>query len=711
MSRRVEPGRQRWRLFAICGGLVLITLAVYWPAVNCDFVDYDDLGYVTENPHVQQGLTGAEVKWAFTSGDESNWHPLTWLSHALDCQLYGLKPAGHHRTNLLFHAANVVLLFWVLWRMTGAMWRSAFVAALFAWHPAHVESVAWVSERKDVLSAFFWFLTMLAYVGYVDGLKSHGSKSKIYYGLALVCFALGLMAKPMLVTLPFVLLLMDCWPLGRIYDLRPRHDVRGRFTIYDSRDAVRPSLGGQVKGAPADSVTQARISWGRAIWEKVPFLLLAMASSVVTYLVQRKGGAVSTSLSIGERVANAAVSYLRYVGKLFWPENLSVLYPHPGSWPVGLVVGAALFLAAVTAGAFWLRRRPYLLIGWLWFLGTLVPVIGLVQVGVQSMADRYTYLPAIGVFVMVAWGAPELFARLAGHKWLPAVAGIVLAACLMVTSLQLSYWKNSETLFSRAVAVTKNNYLAYNNLGFYLSNHQKVDEAMTNYQKSLEINPNYEDAQNNLGHALAQKGKLDEAIAHYEIALRIKPGLAEAHNNLGNALGEQGKGEEAISQYLTALQIDPENENALNNLGIARAMQGKPDEAAKLLNEAIRLRPLDGSAHGNLGTLFASQNKLEEAARQFQIALQLDPGDAKSHNNMGNVLSQLGRAVEATEHYQTALKLNPNNPEANYNLGLALLQQGKREEAVGHFTEALRLRPDYPDAQRQLTALKQSGGH
>jgi protein O-mannosyl-transferase len=705
MSGTVESGKQRSQFLFICGGLLLVTLAVYWPAFSCDFVNYDDLGYVTENSHIQAGLNWATVKWAFTAGYESNWHPLTWLSHTLDYQLYGPKPAGHHLTNLLFHLANTLLLFGVLRRMTGAMWSSAFVAALFACHPSHVESVAWVSERKDVLSAFFWLLTMFAYARYAEMSKVQGPRSKVFYSLALLCFALGLMCKPMLVTLPFVLLLLDYWPLGRICDLR--------FTIYEPSNLKgTPSTNAPSVLRPLPDKSKSKIVYRKLLWEKVPFLLLAIASSVVTYIVQRKGGAVSTSISLGARMANALVSYLRYVGKLLWPENLSVLYPHPGSWPLGLVIGAAVFIAAMSAGVIWSRRRqPYLLVGWFWFLGTLVPVIGLVQVGVQSMADRYTYVPAIGIFVMLAWGVPPLLDRFPQRRWLLGGAGgVVLSGCLIVTSLQVGYWKNSETLFRRAVTVTKNNYLAYNNLGFYLSNQGKAEEAMTNYQKSLEINPNYEDAQNNLGHALARKGRLDEAILHYELALRIKPGLAEAHNNLGNALGDQGKLDEAISHYLTALQIDPENENALNNLGIARAMQGRSDEAWKLLTEATRLKPSDAGAHGNLGTLLASQNKLDEAAKQFQIALQLSPDDPKSQNNLGNVLSELGRLDEAKAHYLAALKLNAENPEANYNLGLVLLRQGKREEAVSHFTEALRLRPNYPDAQRQLTELAHPKG-
>ncbi len=443
--------------------------------------------------------------------------------------------------------------------------------------------------------------------------------------------------------------------------------------------------------------------------EKIPFLALALTSSVVTFIVQRKGGSVSSldTLPVGARLANALVSYLRYVGKLFWPESLSVLYPHPGHWPASLVIAAGMFVAAVSAWVVWRgRREPYLPVGWFWFLGTLVPVIGLVQVGVQSMADRYTYIPAIGIFIMVAWGALELTGRWPQRQSvLLMAAAAVLSGCLMATSRQLRYWNDSETLFRHAVQVTDRNYLAYNNLGFFLSGRGNADEAMEDYQKSLEINPNYQDAQNNLGHALAAKGRYAEAIARYEAALRINPNLVEAHNNLGNALSDTGKLEEAIAHYLKALQIRPDDEDAHNNLGVARAMQGRLEEAAQILGEAVRLKPADASAHSNLGNVLAAQSKFEAAAEQYQISLRLDPANAQARNNLGNVLLERGKLEEAGEQYRMALKLNTNNPEANENLGLTLARQGKREEAMSHFREALRLKPDYPEARRQLEAL------
>jgi len=684
--------------------LAVITLVAYAPALQNEFVNYDDPDYVTANPHIQGGLTGESISWAFTTGHASNWHPLTWISHMVDYKLFGLTPGGHHLVNVLWHVANTLLLFAVLWRMTGGMWQSAFVAAAFAWHPLHVESVAWISERKDVLSAFFWLLTMGCYALHVRSREPVAAKGKtskekreskgkdrkgkeqrqfgsaaLWYGLTLFCFALGLMSKPMLVTLPFVLLLLDFWPLQRV-------------SLFES--------GGERNAKMV----------GKLALEKVPLLVLAIISSVVTFIVQRQGGAVSSlgSLSVGQRVANALVSYLRYVGKLFWPVNLSVLYPHPGSWPWMLVAVAGVFLV-VTSIVVLLqaRQRPYLAVGWFWFVGTLVPVIGLVQVGVQSMADRYTYVPAIGLLIMLAWGMPELAARWhSGSRAMAFGAGMALALCILMTRAQEKYWRTSEQLFRHAVAVTKNNYLAYNNLGYFLDHDGKPDEALEYYRKSLEINPNYEEAQNNIGYVLAGKGRQLEAIPYYEKAVQIKPNLYEAHNNLGNALADIGKVDEAISHYEIVLKLKPDHVDAHNNYGIALAMKGKFDEATRHINEAIRLRPNYASAHSNLGNVLAAQHKLDEAAQQYQLALNLNPNDSQAHNNLGNVYSEQNKLDEAVTQYAKAIQLKANNPEAQFNYGMALLRQGKNVEALGHFREALRLKPDYADAQKKIAELE-----
>ncbi|HEY5910479.1 MAG TPA: tetratricopeptide repeat protein [Verrucomicrobiae bacterium] len=684
------------RPWVVCLLLALATFLAYSIVARHGFVDYDDGDYVSANPHVENGLTWANVAWAFTTGHASNWHPLTWLSHMLDYQLFGRNPGAMHLVNLAIHIANTLLLFLVLRRMTGAHWRSAMVAALFALHPLHVESVAWLSERKDVLSGLFFMLTLWAYGHYaelrtpkpeIQGRSAAAppvqrfnpsTRQRVWYSLSLVAFALGLISKPMLVTVPFLLLLLDYWPLDRAQ--------------------------GAGDGAQA---TAGLGFWLRRFVEKLPFFALAVASSAATFIVQRKGGAVSTALTIGQRSSNAIVSYVRYLWKMLWPENLAVLYPHPGDWPIWQVIGSAVLLAAIFALVIWqARTRRYVAVGWLWFAGMLVPVIGLVQVGIQSMADRYTYVPLIGIFIIVAWGVWDLAQRWAWRKEaLASAACLSLFTCGLLTMRQAEFWRDSETLFRRAVEVEPKNYLAYNNLGFYFANHGRPAEALENYRKSIENNPNYEDALNNMGHALAQQQRHAEAIPYYEAALRVRPLHVEVHNNLGNGLSELGKIDEAIAHYRIALEQKPDHADAHNNLGIALAMKGKLDEALPHFREAIRLRPNYASAHSNLGNALAAQQKWDDAIKEYRECLRLNPDDPQAYNNLGNVLSQLGKLDEAVQNYSQAIRLKANNPEAQFNLGMALNRQGKREEARTHFEAALRLKPDYVEAERQLRAL------
>jgi tetratricopeptide (TPR) repeat protein len=673
------PAAPRWQVPALAVGLALATLVVFWPAVQGGFVNYDDPDYLTGNRHVQAGLAWDSVCWAFTTGHASNWHPLTWLSHLLDWQLFGERPWGHHFTSLLWHSLNAALVFLVFRALTSRLWPSFLAAALFALHPLRVESVAWLSERKDVLSTACWLLAMLAYAAYAKSARGR-PLSHPYYWLAALWLALGLMAKPMLVTLPCVFLLLDYWPLRRTALLPPE------------------------EGAPPPRPLAA------LLLEKLPLFGLVVASSVITFLVQRAGGAVSplTGLPLEARLANAVVAYIRYLGKWLWPTDLAVLYPHPGWWPAGVVVGCVLLLAALTVGAIWLRRRqPWLTVGWLWYLGTLVPVIGIVQVGIQSMADRYTYVPMLGLALGVSWGAFHLAARSDGWRAGLAVLGVLYAAfCLVLTREQIGHWRTSETLFRRTVAVTKNNYLAYNNLGFDFSNQGRLEEAREMYERSLAINPNYEEARNNLGYALAKLGRPAEAVPHYEAAIRLKPGLAEAHNNLGNALADLGRSTEALACYRRALELKPDHADAHNNLGIAMAMQGKFDEAIQHLETSLRLKPRNASAHGNLGNAYAVQRKFDEAAHHYALALELNPLDAQTHNNLGNILADQGKLAEAVARYERALQLNAKNPEAQFNLGMALLRQRKPADAAERFREALRLKPDYAEARRQLDALE-----
>jgi Flp pilus assembly protein TadD len=569
--------------------LLVATLAVYIQVWTHDFVGLDDFNYVVKNPQVAGGLTARGVAWAFTTGHESNWHPLTWLSHMLDVQLWGLAPGPHHLTNLAFHLANTLLLLVLLHRMTADVWRSAVVAGLFALHPLHVESVAWVAERKDVLSTLFWLLTTWAYVSYV---RRPGPGR---YAAALAAFALGLMSKPMLVTLPFVLLLLDVWPLGR---------VRGALP-----ELLKTSAG--------------------LITEKLPFFALTVASSVITFMVQQRGGAVAEldAFPLGPRLANVVTSYVAYLGKTFWPTGLAVIYPYPTSVSAWRVTACLVFLLAVTALVLRAARRaPYLPVGWLWYLGTLVPVIGVVQVGSQAMADRYTYVPSIGVFIMVVWGVPDLLARWPHRRVvLPAVATAVLAACAALTALQLPHWKNSTALWTWATRVTSGNFLAE----FYLADH------------------------------LAQNGRAGEAVPHYVESLRITPSFVTARNNLGFTLASLGRVDEAIGHYNEILRVLPHHVEARNNLALAYAAQGKLDDAIRELREAIRIVPGDAESHFNLAALLRRKGQLADAAHHYTEALRLKPGHAEAHYRLGVVLADQGNVGEAARHLRTALTLDP----------------------------------------------------
>jgi hypothetical protein len=529
--------------------LIFATLAVFGRVVTYDFTNYDDDQYVTENHRVQTGLTVQNVAWAFTSCKPSYWMPLIWLSYMLDFELYGLNPGGYHLTNLLLHIINTLLLFLIFKRMTGAVWKSAFIAALFALHPLNVESVAWVAERKNVLSTFFWMLTLLTYVYYV------ARPSLTRYMLIPFTFAFGLMAKPMVVTLPFVLLLLDYWPLKRF---QPEQWLSNNH-VHGSKCYSGPGQGRHTL---------------RLILEKIPLFLLTAVVSVMTFLVQQSSGAAKSieQYPLTDRIANALVSYVAYMGKMVWPRNLAVFYPHPGnSVPWWQLTGAALFLICVSVAFIRAaRRHPYLVVGWLWYLGTLMPAIGLVQSGDQAMADRFTYVPLIGLFIVITWGASELVKTWRHRGMILAVtASTLLLAFAMCSSLQLRYWKNNITLFTHALNVTENNFLAHNNLGSALARQGRYEEATAHFMETLRISPNHVPAHYNLGLALAKQGKLDEAIAHYSHALRLRPNYPEALNGLGVALARQGKLEEAIAYFTAALQVEPDYIPARGNLNLA----------------------------------------------------------------------------------------------------------------------------------------------
>ena len=592
--------------------LIVVVVAVFWPVKNYEFINFDDDVYVTENPHVKFGLTLKNVVWAFTTMHASNWHPLTWLSHMLDCELYGLNPGRHHLTNLLIHTINALLLFLVLRRMTGAFWRSSLVAALFALHPLHVESVAWVGERKDLLSTLFWILTMWAYLWYTK-------KPRLdRYVLILLLFSLGLLSKSMLVTLPFTLLLFDYWPLGR-------------FQLAQSSGNRKPD------GSKSIRLTYCQSLIFRLVLEKIPFFALSAASSFLTFIAQQKGGSVKSFelFPLESRIGNAFMSYVNYIGKMIWPHQLTVFYPHPGMLPLWQVVGAGLLLVCLTVVAIRsARRHPYLVVGWLWYLGTLVPVIGLVQVGMHAMADRYTYVPSIGLFVIIAWGIPDILQGWGCREVVFAtVAGLLLLTFTAVTVSQIRHWSNSITLFEHTLKVTINNYIIHNNLGNALLAQGKNDDAIAHYAEVLRIKPYFVEARVNLGSALVRQGKDQEAIAHYTESLRIRPDLAKAHNNLGIALVHQGRYQEAIAHYVEALRIKPDYADAHYNFGNALVLQREYREAIAHFAEALRITPDLAEAHFSLAWTYLMIGNRGAAVKEYEIL-------KKIHPDLANTFSQ-----------------------------------------------------------------------
>jgi tetratricopeptide (TPR) repeat protein len=604
----------------VCLFLIVTTFAVYWQVGNHQFINLDDPQYITKNPYVQKGLTPESVTWAFSITNISYWHPLTWLSLMLDYEFYGTNPRGYHLTNVVLHTLNVLLLFLILKWMTGSLWRSSFVAALFALHPLNVESVAWAVERKNVLSTFFWMLSLLAYGHY-------SCRPSIPRYLLLALFlALGLMTKPMLVTLPCVLLLLDYWPLGRL-----------RFG----------QLGGDrnTQLNPSGVSRYQRSLPGTLILEKVPLLVLSGIAIYITSLAARHVGMVISTESVPMklRIANGLVSYVSYLVKMVWPENLAVFYPYPSFVPFWQSAGAAALLVGISFLIFLgVKKTPYLVTGWLWYLGTLIPFIGLKQVGLwPAMADRFTYVPLIGLFIIVAWGIADLTTgwryRSSALTW---GSGALLAALMILTWNQLRYWKNSSTLFEHALAVTEDNYVAHNNLGTALNEQGRVKEAMVHFTEAVTIRPSFSRAQNNLGNALSRQGKNQEAIGHFYKALEVEPNMPGFHLNLGNALEKQGKTKEAAFHYSTAVHLDPTFAEAYFNLGNLLARQGNVEEAISNFSAALQLKPDFAEAHNSLGVVLAYKGKMEEAIAHFRKALRIKPGFIRAQNNLSMALQQ-----------------------------------------------------------------------
>ena len=625
----------------ICFALALATFALYAQVRHFNFLNYDDPDYITANVHVRQGLTVQGLEWALTSRDAANWFPATWVSHMIDVRLFGFESGWHHLHNVLLHALAAILLYIFLQAATAARWRGALVASLFALHPLHVESVAWVAERKDVLSASFWFLTLCAYVWYARR-PAWGR-----YLAVVLALCLGLMAKPMVVTLPLVLLLLDFWPLARL-----------------------------------------RQNWQGAVWEKLPLFALSGAAAAITLLVQEHAGAVK-ALPFSTRLENATQSYALYIQKTFWPLGLAVFYPYPQHFVIFHVLAAGLLLAAVAGAAIALRDRwPYLLTGWGWFVITLIPVIGFVQVGGQARADRYMYIPMAGLLIMFVWGAAEFLEGFHAQALAIILAAAACVACAALAFIQIGNWLNSETLFRHALAVTTGNSVANHNLGNYLMTSGRLSEAIPYLETAVRIDPDSVPAHTDLGSALAKSGQLGQAIAQFEQAIELAPGAPVPHNNLGGALIQAGRLQEAIAEFQVALRLDPNYAEARRNLAAAQA---------------------GSSTEFNLsrGMALLKAGDFSGAVMELESAVRVDPDDADAQNNLGVALSHFPeRQRDSIVHFEAAVRLNPNSADAQYNLGVALSGiPGRTSDAIRHLEEAERLRPD-SELERDIAQLK-----
>ena len=648
--------------FLICLVIALTTFIAFTPLLGNQFVDYDDNAYLVENPNVQSGITFRSVIWAFTTTDMGNWHPLTWLSYMLDWELFGPNPRWHHLESLLFHTASALLLFLVLKRMTGVIWQSAFVAAAFALHPLHVESVAWAAERKDVLSTFFWFLTMLSYVLYVEKPKTGR------YLLVTLSLCLGLMAKPMLVTLPFVLLLLDYWPLQRFQ---------------------RPSKGTNIK-IPQDNRGKSILY---LILEKIPLFLLVILFSLVTFFAQQSKGAVESfdRLTIESRINNALVSYAAYIIKMFWPARLAVFYPHPRyGLPIWKTVGASLLLTGITLLV--IRRaqkQRWFLVGWLWYLGTLVPVIGLIQVGEQAMADRYTYVPIIGLFIIVAWQIPELVAKWPHKKIiLKAAAALVVSAMMICTWRQTGYWRNASTLSLHALKVTTGNYVAHKLLGSALYKQGNFEDAISHYKESLRLRPNHTNVEGDIGLALLSLGRYDEAAVQFRKALMLKGDTQKWHSSLAITLDKLGRLDEAIEHYRQALKLKSDDPIMHKNLATVLCRKGNFEEAIKDYEDWLRLNPNQAEIVKNMGNIYLMAGKTKQAIDCWAKAVELKPDFSEALNNLAWTLSttkdnDLKNLSDAVKYAQRACKLT------DYKQAELLDTLAVTYAAVGSFPEAI----------------------
>jgi protein O-mannosyl-transferase len=666
-AHRPPDQKGRWLTPAICLGLIALTWVIFGRAIGFDFFNYDDSFYVYQNPSISNGLTRVGFAKAFTHPLVGNWHPLTSISLMLDAQLFGLSAGGYHFVNLVLHTIAILLLFSALRAMTNATWRSALVAALFAIHPLRAESVVWISERKDVLSGVFFVLALGAYYRYARKPPSLGA-----YLVVAATLALGLLSKAMLVTFPFLLLVLDYWPLGRF-----------TFSPVTATDKARER--------PATATT----SW--LLLEKIPLLVLIVAISVATILAQEQALNAAHDWPLRWRVDNALMTIWVYLRQMVWPVHLAVFYPHPKeSLPLWAVAGSLVSVLIVTIGGFVVRRKyPYLVAGWLWYLGMLVPVIGLVQVGWQAHADRYTYLPQIGIYLAIVWGTTDLtFGWRARKPILGCAAALIITLLMAVSWRQVGYWSSSVRLWRHTLAVTRDNDVAERGLGTELLRLGQVDDAIAHDRAALRIRPHDANGLTNLANALLQKKEYSEAIEHYHEVIGARPNDSEMRRNLGKALYQSGAVDQGMAEFRTALRIRPGDSDAAYSLGNAFLEKGDAKEAISYFRKSIESDQKNVPAHYNLAIALQRNGQLEEAIAEFRQTFQLDPRNVDAHNNLAIALLKTGRTQDAIEAWQAALRIRPGNAEMHNNLAVALLEQGRVAEAVSEWRETLHLQPD-----------------
>ncbi|MGA2678308.1 MAG: tetratricopeptide repeat protein [Sedimentisphaerales bacterium] len=645
--------RERVIIIGLCLLLIAGVVAVYAQTAGFGLVAYDDPFYVTVNPQVLGGLTWDGVKWAFTTMHAGNWFPLVWLSLMLDRTL-GAAAGGFHLVNIALHIANTILLFWVLKRYTKAVWASFFVSALFALHPLHVESVAWITERKDVLSMLFWLLTMLAYLRYVE------IPTTKRYVIICAVFSLGLMSKSMLVTLPFVLVLMDYWPLKQLWPEEKSNSV----TI------------------------------GRLLFEKIPLLSLSVASCVMTVIAQKSWGAVAkiSIVPFNQRVGNALVSYCDYILKTFWPVDLAVFYPHPiKSLAVWKVAVSLAVLVAITIVVILLRRRRYLLVGWFWYVGTLVPVIGLVQVGGQALADRYTYVPLTGIFIMLAWAAGDFVAQRRFRQILAGVASSAIIGVLgAMTFVQVSYWRDTMSLFTHCAAVTPDNVIVRKYLGIGFAEKGDPESAVREFEAALRFEPNDTRTLYNIAGMQARQGRIDEAIEYYNRVLKLKPGDADTCVAIASIRAARGEFERAIDSYREGLKYNSGDAEMRSGLGLMLLQLNRVDEGITELEQSVKIKA-DSAAYCNLGLAWAQKGRLNRAMECYAKSIQLNPDNANTRYNLGNAYFVQNMPEKAIAEYRAVIRAMPDFVRAYDMLAIVLIQTGKIEEATATYEQALKI--------------------